>query len=75
MKSVRYSFQIMEEAFAQAQYPRAAEQYQAAYNITKDPALLFNIGESWQRAGDGGKALAAYRLYLKEQPGASHQAE
>lgn len=68
-------FAAAQDAFGQGQYKRAAEEYQVAYGITKDSALLFNIGESWQRAGDGPKALAAYRLYLKEQPGASDREE
>lgn len=68
-------FAAAQDAFGQGQYKRAAEEYQAAYNITKDPALLFNIGESWQRAGDGQSALAAYRQYLKEQPGAGDREE
>lgn len=68
-------FAAAQDAFGQGQYKRAAEEYQAAYGITKDPALLFNIGESWQRAGDGPKALAAYRLYLKEQPSAADREE
>ena len=67
-------FAAAQDAFAQGQYKRAAEEYQASYDIAKDPALLFNIGESWQRAGDGPKALAAYRAYLKEQPAAPDRA-
>ena len=68
-------FAAAQDAFAQGQYKQAAEEYQAAYDITKDGALLFNIGESWQRAGDAPKALAAYRAYLKDQPGGAERAE
>ncbi len=60
-------FAAAQEAFAQAQYKRAAQEYQAAFDITKDPALLLNIGESWQRGDEPAKALLAYRAYLKEQ--------
>lgn len=67
-------FAAAQDAFAQGQYQRAAESYQSAYDITRDGALLFNIGESWQRAGDTQKALAAYREYLKD-PGAAERAE
>jgi tetratricopeptide (TPR) repeat protein len=67
-------FAAAQDAFAQGQYQRAAESYQAAYDITRDGALLFNIGESWQRAGNAQKALVAYREYLKD-PGGSERAE
>lgn len=68
-------FAAAQEAFAKQDFTRAATEYQATYNITKDPALLYNIGESWQRAGDGPKAVAAYRSYLKDQPTATDRAE
>jgi len=61
-------FAVAQDAFQAGQYKRAAEEYQAAYDITRDGGLLFNIGESWQRAGDAQKALAAYRAYIKDQP-------
>ena len=68
-------FDAGQQAFAAGRYKVAADEFQAAYDITKDPALLFNIGESQQRAGDAKKALAAYRAYVKEQPGAPDRAE
>ena len=68
-------FDAAQEAFQKGDFKRAAQQYQAAHAITKDPALLFSIGESWQRAGEAQKALDAYRAYLKEQPTASDRPE
>src|SRR6266511_1709202 len=41
----------------------------------KDPALLYNIAESWERAGDGKQAVANYRQYLRVQPAAQDKAE
>ena len=68
-------FDAGQQAFAAGRYKVAADEFQAAYDITKDPALLFNIGESQQRAGDAKKALVAYRAYVKEQPGAPDRTE
>lgn len=68
-------FATAQEAFAKGEYARAAREFQAAYDITQDASLLANIGESWQRAGDNGRALTAYRAYLKAQPDASDRAE
>ena len=53
----------------------AAKEFQAAYDITRDPALLLNIGESWQRASEGKKAVAAYRAFVAESPQAPERAE
>lgn len=68
-------FDAAQEAFQQGDFKRAAKEYQAAYAITKDPALLFSIGESFQRAAEPQRALEAYRAYLREQPSASDRPE
>lgn len=68
-------FDAAQEAFQQGDFKRAAKEYQAAYAITKDPALLFSIGESFQRASEPQRALEAYRAYLREQPSASDRPE
>lgn len=64
-----------QDAFAAGKFELAAKEFQAAYDITRDPALLVSIGESWQRAGSGQKALSAYRAYLLAQPQAPDHAE
>src|SRR5579883_1728847 len=69
------AFEEAQDAYGKGKYAEAAQKYQAAYDITKDAALLVNIGESWQRAGGGGKAVVAYRAYLQAQPAAGDRAE
>jgi len=64
-----------QDAFAQSKFELAAKEFQAAYDITHDPSMLVNIGESWQRAGDGKKALEGYRAYLAAQPQAPDRNE
>ena len=61
-------FSAGQDAFQAKHYQSAAVRFQAAYDVSKDPLLLYNIGESWQKGGDGKKALAAYRAYLKAAP-------
>ncbi len=68
-------FASAQDAFAQGQFELAAKEFQIAYDITRDPAMLLNIGESWQRAGNGKKALEGYRAYLAAQPQAPDRAE
>lgn len=62
-------------AFGQQHFKVAAGEFEAAYSVTKDPILLYNIAESWEKAGDGKKAVARYKDYLKAQPNAGDKAE
>ena len=68
-------FSAAQEAFGAKHFKTAAGEFEAAYAITKDPVLLYNVGESYEKAGDGHKAVANYKAYLKEQPAAQDKAE
>jgi outer membrane biosynthesis protein TonB len=68
-------FSAAQDAFGKKHYKVAAGEFEAAYAITKDPVLLFNIGESWERAGDGKKAVQSYTDYLAKNPEAQDKAE
>lgn len=61
-------FAAGQSRFAAKQFHTSALEFQAAYEITKDSVLLYNIGEAWQKAGEAQKAVASYRVYLKERP-------
>jgi tetratricopeptide (TPR) repeat protein len=56
-------------------YLEAAKEYEAAYEAKDDPALLFNIGQSYRLAHETQKALGAYRAYLRNVPDARNQPE
>jgi hypothetical protein len=68
-------FSAAQDAFGARHYKTAATEFEAAYAITKDPVLLYNVAESWEKAGDGHQAVANYKAYLKEQPTAQDKAE
>ncbi len=68
-------FSAAQEAFGAKHFKTAASEFEAAYSITKDPVLLYNVGESWEKAGDGHQAVANYKAYLKAQPTAQDRAE
>jgi hypothetical protein len=68
-------FSAAQEAFGAKHFKTAAAEFEAAYGITKDPVLLYNVGESYEKAGDGHKAVANYKAYLKDQPAAQDKAE
>jgi tetratricopeptide (TPR) repeat protein len=50
--------------YAAGRYKMAAVKFEQAYAITKQPALLFNLGNAYERMGDFAKAAARLRLYL-----------
>lgn len=68
-------FAAAQESFGKKHYTSAATLFQGAYDITKDPILLYNIGESWEKAGEAKKATSAYDAYLKAQPKAADRAD
>lgn len=68
-------FAAAQDAFGRGEYGKAAVEYQAAYKITGDPSLLFNIGESYERAGQRAQAVQSYKAYLQAQPTAPDRAE
>jgi hypothetical protein len=68
-------FSAAQEAFGARHYRSAASEFEAAYGITKDPVLLYNIGESWEKAGDGRKAVASFKQYLKDQANAADKVD
>jgi tetratricopeptide (TPR) repeat protein len=56
-------------------YGDAINEYEQAYLLIEDPALLFNIGQAyrlWDRPED---ALRSYRNYLRRRPDASNRAD
>ncbi len=74
-EAARAAFTDAKAAFDAAHYKAAATYFQRAYDVVKDPLLLYNIGDSWEKAGDGKQAVAAFRAYLVAQPAASDHAE
>lgn len=46
-------------------YVQAASLYEQAYKSVSDPVLLYDIGQSFRLAGEPGKAILAYRAYLR----------
>jgi tetratricopeptide (TPR) repeat protein len=49
-------------------YLDAAHEYEAAFVIKDDAALLFNIGQAYRFAGENAKAIGAYKAYLRRNP-------
>lgn len=58
--------------FAVGEFADAAEEYQAAYKLKPDPALLYNAAQAYRLAGNNEKALVLYRNYLQFYPNQSN---
>jgi tetratricopeptide (TPR) repeat protein len=53
---------------------QAIPEYNAAYRLLKDPALLFNRAECLRKVGKGAQALYDYRQFLQQLPSAPNRA-
>jgi hypothetical protein len=50
--------------FARGKWERAIEAFQKGYLLAPEPLFLFNIAQSYRRAGDVAQARAYYQRYL-----------
>jgi tetratricopeptide (TPR) repeat protein len=55
-------------------FAEAAREYEIAFEMKDEPALLFNIAQAYRFAGDNGKALGAFKAYLRRLPNAPNRA-
>lgn len=56
-------------------YGDAVHEYEQAYLIIQDPALLFNIGQCYRLMGQPEQAARFYRNYLRRSPNAPNRAD
>jgi tetratricopeptide (TPR) repeat protein len=49
-------------------FDEAVTEYEAAYKLALDPAMLFNIAQAHRLGGHPERALAAYKAYLRTAP-------
>src|SRR5213596_3204433 len=57
-------------AFDLGRFDDAVRDYEAAYELTENPALLYNIAQAHRFAGRPEKALHFYHSYLRNLPNA-----
>lgn len=58
------------DAYKHADYAHAIAEFEAAYAIDEQPLLIFNIAQSFRRAGRLADALGKYKEYLQHDPSA-----
>ena len=68
-------YEIATRFYDVGKYGEAIKEYEVAYMLTGDAALLFNIGQAyrlWDRPDD---ALRVYKNYLRQRPDAVNRAD
>src|SRR5450432_280953 len=73
--SAREHYQKGTSYYDLGKYPEAIKEFEAAYQIKNDPALLYNLAQSNRLAGNSEQALHFYRTYLRYVPQAKNRAE
>lgn len=63
-------FKAALEAEKRSDWATAAEEYKKAYAASPHPSVLFNIGEAYEKLGNGRLAARYFRRYLRERPDA-----
>lgn len=56
--------------YAKKRYDRALAAFLQAYALTKNPAILFNLGQTSLKLGDPLRALRSFEQFLKDAPNA-----
>lgn len=56
------------EAYEAHRYEVAAREFEVAWELSHNPALLFNAGNAWERVPDVDHALVVWRRYVVEVP-------
>jgi tetratricopeptide (TPR) repeat protein len=73
-KEARDLFRIGKEAFEEGRFERALKYFKEAYELSRRPALLSNIGTTLDRLRRDREAVDVYKQYLVEVPGAGNRA-
>ncbi len=73
-EEARARFQAGNIAFEQGRYEAALNDFRQSYELSRRPALLFNIGAAAQNLNRDREALEAYEQYLRELPDAENRA-
>ena len=59
-------FKAGQAYYRQGNYDVAIREFKQAYDLTKKPALLYNIAQAYERLGNIGQAIEHYRHYVKD---------
>jgi tetratricopeptide (TPR) repeat protein len=69
-ETAKKSFVTGSEHYAAGRYAEAAAEFQKAYDLTRSPEILYNIGRCHEELKDDKQAIADYETYLSLAPAA-----
>ena len=67
LELARAQYKRADACYAAKNYTCAASGYQAAYDYSKKPELLFNVGQAHRHMGNFPQALEAYQGFLRDK--------
>lgn len=73
--AAREHYQKATSYYDLGKYTEAIKEFEAAYEIKNDPALLYNLAQSNRLAGNAEQALHFYRTYLRYVPHPANRVE
>jgi tetratricopeptide (TPR) repeat protein len=73
--SAKEHYQRGTQLYDLQRFEEAAQEYELAYQLKSDPALLYNIGQANRLAKNWAKAEGAFRAYLRNVPRAPNRAK
>lgn len=72
-KNARLLFGEAEEFYRAGDFQEALERYEMSYDLSRRPALLFNIGQCYRELGQFEKAAFYYEQYLARERKTKHR--
>jgi len=73
-QEVRQHYEKASRAYDVQKFQEAIEEYQKTYEISGDPAMLFNVAQAYRLNGQPQESIYYYRRYLERSPTASNRA-
>jgi tetratricopeptide (TPR) repeat protein len=72
---VRMHFKKGQTHYALGEFQAAIDEFREAYRLKQEPAILFNLAQSYRQIHEWQHAYFHYRQYLNQKPDASNRAE
>jgi tetratricopeptide (TPR) repeat protein len=73
--SARDHFKRGQTHYSLGEFEQAAAEFREAYRLRDEPAILFNVAQSFRRAGNAREAYSYYSQFLERKPAASNRAD
>lgn len=73
-ESAEELFDEGQRAYDAGDYARAVDRWESSYQLSKEPGLLFNIGQAYRRASNCTRALSSYRQFVASDPTSDRRA-